>query len=122
MPDFMSSTPGPHKRPLLLAERHLRERAERPNGIGMGQHQDFAGVGFRTGQLELAAQVIPETAPRQGLHTGGSFHPASQKVHEAVDGLRLIAGRFASGQLANQRDDLGLFRLRKSKERMHCLL
>ena len=40
-----------HARPpqaaLLLAERHLRERAERPDRIGMRQHQDFAGVGFR---------------------------------------------------------------------------
>ena len=70
-----------HARPpqaaLLLAERHLRQRAQRPNGIGMRQHQDFAGAGFRARQLELAAQVMPKTAARQGLHIDWR-HPAGR--------------------------------------------
>ena len=107
---------------LLLAKRHLRQRAEGPNGIGMRQHQDFAGAGFRARQLELAAQVMPKAATRQSLHIGGSIQPAGQQVHEAVHGLRLIARRLAPCQLANECDDGGLLRFRKSKERMHCLL
>ena len=107
---------------LLLAERHVRQRAERPNGIGMRQHQDLAGAGFRARQLELAAQVMPETATWQSLHVCRAVQTAGQKVHEAVDGLRLIARRLASCQLANQCDDGRLLRFRKSKKRMHCLL
>ena len=84
-----------HARPpqaaLLLAQRHLRERAERPNRIGMRQHQDFAGVGFRAGQLELAAQVISEAAAGQSLHIGW-LHPAG-RPEDSRSGSRPAADR-----------------------------
>ena len=107
---------------LFFAERHLRKRAERPNGIGMRQHQDLAGVGFGARQLELATQMMAEASAWQRLHIGGAFQTLGEQVHEAVHGLRLIARRLAAGQLANESDDGRLLRLRKSKERMHCLL
>ena len=66
--------------------------------------------------------MMTEAATRQGLYIAGAIQAASQKADEAVNGLRLIARRLAPGQLANQCDDGGLFRFRKSKERMHCLL
>ena len=80
---------------------------------------------YQATKLELQkdlAQVMAETATRQGLHIGGSIQAAGQKVHEAVDGLRLIARRLAPCQLAYECDDGRLLRFRKSKKRMHCLL
>lgn len=88
----------------------------------MRQHEDFSGVRFRAREFELAAEVVSKAATRQSLHTGGAINAAGKKVHEAVHGLRLIARRLAPYQLANQCDDGGLLRFRKSKERMHCLL
>ena len=87
----------------------------------MRQHQDLTGVRFRTGEFELAAEVVSKTPARQSLHTG-AIDAAGKKVHEAVHGQRLIARRLAPYQLANERDDGGLLRFRKSKKRMHCLL
>ncbi len=88
----------------------------------MRQHQNFAIIRLRAGQLELSTQVMAEASAWQCLHVDGSFQAVRQKIHEAVHRLRLIAGRFAAGQLANECDDGGLLSLRKSKKRMHCLL
>ena len=122
MPDFMSSTPGPHKRPCSSRSGIC---ASVPRGQTVSECAStriLPASGFRAGQLELAAQVIAEAAAGQRLHVGRSIQTVGQKIHEAVDGLRLIARRLASGQLANECDDGRLFRFRKSKKRMHCLL
>jgi hypothetical protein len=66
--------------------------------------------------------VRAEAPAWQGFHIGGSIQTVGQKIYEAVYGLRLVAGRLAPGQLANECDDGRLLRFRKSKERMHCLL
>ena len=88
----------------------------------MRQHEEFTGVRFRAGEFEFAAEVMSKAAARQSLHAGGAIDATGKQVHEAVHGLRLIARRLAPYQLADQRDDGGLLRFRKSKERMHCLL
>ena len=88
----------------------------------MRQHQDFTGVRFRAWKLELATEVASKASARQSLHAGGAINAAGKKVHDAVHGLRLIARRLAPYQLADERDDGGLLRFGKSKERMHCLL
>jgi hypothetical protein len=66
--------------------------------------------------------MVSMASPRQSLHAGGAIDATGKQIHEAVHGLRLIARRLASRQLANERDDGGLLRFRKSKKRMHCLL
>jgi hypothetical protein len=88
----------------------------------MRQHEDFSSVGSRAWEFELATEVVSKAPARQSLHAGGAVNAAGKKVHEAVDGLRLIARRLAPDQLADERDDGGLLRFRKSKKRMHCLL
>ncbi len=122
MPDFMSSTPGPHRRPCSSRSGMC---ASVPSGQTVSECAStriLPAPGFRARQLELAAQVRPEAAAWQSLHVYRAVQTAGQKIHEAVDGLRLVARRLAPCQLANQCDDGRLLRFRKSKKRMHCLL
>ena len=57
-PAFISSTPGPHKPPARLPERHGLESAQGPNGIGMAQRENLS-VLLRARQSELQSHMLP---------------------------------------------------------------
>jgi len=89
----------------------------------MTQRQDVSfAAPARTRQLELAPQMPAEASSRESLYTSETFQFGGQQIHESIYRERVVAGRFAFHEFANQRDDVRLFRTRKSEERMHRLL
>ena len=79
----------------FLSEGHLGQRAEWPDGIGMGQRENPAFAWFAAArQRELGAQMASEAAAGKRPHLAG-FQLAGQQIHEAIDGGRMVAGRLA---------------------------
>ena len=64
---------------------------------------------LRARETKFAAQMIAEAAAGERRTRACVLDAVRQQIDEAIDRARIVAGRLALHQLANQRDDLGCF-------------
>src|SRR5579871_446591 len=86
-----------------VAEGHRAKRAHAPDGIGVAEREDAPGFLF-AGQAHFADQVLSEPAAIVCANIREGGKGIGDEFDEAIYGDRIIAGRFALDEAADQRN------------------
>ena len=106
MPDFMSRTPGPCRRPLSILHGMFAERAQRINRVVVPEQQHWLAVGL-AGEVNL--QTVAEIVAAMELRASAErFELGREECGDAVDRWLVVAGGFDLDEFANRFDYLGL--------------
>jgi hypothetical protein len=85
----------------------------------MAQGKNLAFLLYRARQRELAKQVPAEFAAWKSLYRGDRSNFRRHQVDKAIDGMGVVARRFAFHHSTDQRDDAGQLILNVSKDSIH---
>ena len=119
IPAFMSSTPGPHKRPLPWRNGMLAQRAHRPDGVGVAQRQNLAPFFRRPGRCISHTRCLPNWPPGCVFtRANGAAVSATRSMNRST-AAAIVARRFALHEPPYGRRHFRLVRACKRENRIH---